>query len=286
MLAQLDSALAGRPARVLIVDDGSTAPLPETFRRHPYKTLEIVEVLRLRRNLGHQRALAIGFVHILQNTECEAVVVMDSDGEDRPMDVPRMLAEFAGDPTRILFAARMKRLDRPLVRLSYHGYRLVHRVLVGLPVRIGNFSVIPHAMLGRLAVTSEIWNHYAAAVLRARLGHRETPIDRGPRLAGSTKMPFVNLLIHGLGALSVYGDIVGARLFTGTLLMIVLTAVLMVSLPRWAAAFLAVILVQALVFSFLLVFTIIGNRTAATFLPVRDCPYFVEGVETLFRRTS
>ena len=46
-------------------------------------------VLRLRRNVGHQRAIALGLTYLQVEAGCEAVIVMDADGEDRPADVPR-----------------------------------------------------------------------------------------------------------------------------------------------------------------------------------------------------
>jgi len=90
----------------------------------------------------------------------------------------------------IVFAARAKRLERAGFRVLYHTCRLVHRVLTGDPVRVGNYSIIPYRKVAQLAVTPEIWNHCAAAVTRSRLGFETIPIPRGKRLAGKSKMIF------------------------------------------------------------------------------------------------
>src|SRR5580658_8258524 len=61
LLRLLDKALAehGLTAGVLVVDDGSTmAPAPRC-EESPFVALRHVNVLTLRRNLGHQRALAV-----------------------------------------------------------------------------------------------------------------------------------------------------------------------------------------------------------------------------------
>ena len=104
LLRNLDAVVRANriDARVLLIDDGSTEPAPAS--------LAGVSVLRLRRNLGHQRAIAVGLVHVYQNIACDAVVVMDGDGEDKPEDVPRLLAESAraGGETNV-FAARADR---------------------------------------------------------------------------------------------------------------------------------------------------------------------------------
>src|SRR5260221_11216676 len=89
LLTDLDRALAGEPmsAEILFIDDGSTLPMPDTFARRQFMALQAVDTLQLRRNLGHQRAIAIGLVYVYENIPCSAVVVMDADGEDRPSQI-------------------------------------------------------------------------------------------------------------------------------------------------------------------------------------------------------
>src|SRR5579885_1679195 len=69
---------------VLLVDDGSVQPCVPGDFQSSFGAVRRVRVLRLRRNLGHQRAIAIGLVHVERTTSCDAVLVMDADGEDTP----------------------------------------------------------------------------------------------------------------------------------------------------------------------------------------------------------
>ncbi len=293
LLNDLDTALAGYPLSpaVLFIDDGSTQPMPAGFANRRFTALRSVEVLRLRRNLGHQRAIAVGLVFVYEKISCEAVIVMDADGEDRPADILRLTEKFHQIGGRsIVFAARSKRLERPLFRILYRVYQLVHRILTGDPVRVGNFSIVPFESLAKLVVIPEIWHHYAAAVIRSRLAFDTIPIPRGRRLVGTSKMNFVALLLHGLSAFFVYGDIVGARLLVGIALALMVEIILvaagigahLVGLPAYLAVILSIILLQAIPITLILVFTVIGSRVNLGFLPIRDCPYFVGGVETLF----
>jgi glycosyltransferase involved in cell wall biosynthesis len=291
LLSDLDRALTDYPmsAEVLFIDDGSTLPMPETFARRPFTALPAVDILQLRRNLGHQRAIAVGLVYVYENIPCTAVVVMDADGEDRPADIHALVEKFNRENQRsIVFAARAKRLERPLFRLLYHVYRLVHWLLTGDPVRVGNFSIVPFESLGRLVVVPEIWNHYAAAVIRSRLRFQSIPIARGQRMAGNSKMNFIALLLHGLSAFFVYGDIVGARLLVVIALALLLEVVAVAASPSipglllHLAAILGIILLQAIPITLILVFTVIGSRSNIGFLPIRDCPYFVSKVERIF----
>ena len=66
LAVRLDAVLAAsdREADILIVDDASVVDPDPRTTFGPYRALRRVEVLRLRRNLGHQRAIAIGLTYI------------------------------------------------------------------------------------------------------------------------------------------------------------------------------------------------------------------------------
>ena len=202
-LAEQAAAL-GVPVGLLVVDDGSVeAGGPGVVPADP--RFAWVRVLRLRRNLGHQRAIAVGLCHIEEHIPCEGVVVMDGDGEDRPEDVSRLVAAMGAERnTRIVFGERQRRVERLTFRIFYVLYRLLHWVLTGRGVRVGNFSAIPRVQLESLVVVSELWVHYAAAVLRSRQPWSAIPVSRDRRLDGRSRMNFVALVVHGLSAISVY----------------------------------------------------------------------------------
>ena len=286
LLARLDQVVAP-PVDVLLVDDGSTEPVRVGG---PYARIGRVDVLHLRRNLGHQRAIAVALSDIATRAPHATVVVMDGDGEDRPDHVPVLLAEYERlGRKRVVFAARSKRLEGATFRIFYAIYRFVHRLLTGVPVRVGNFSVLPPEAISCLMVAPELWNHYAAAVVRTRLPHASIPLPRGERLAGRSRMNFVALLMHGLSAISVFSDVVSVRLLAAALTLLVtsagaIAAVVAIrfgtglAIPGWAtyaAGVLAVMFLQAVMLSVLLVFNVIGARTQLGFLPVRDAGLFV-----------
>ena len=100
LLDQLDAIAATLPYdfSVLFVDDGSRH---EEFAAlsGPTPHISTVEVLRLRRNLGHQRAIAIGLSFIAAETDADYAVVMDGEGEERigrPMALRQASAEQRG----------------------------------------------------------------------------------------------------------------------------------------------------------------------------------------------
>jgi glycosyltransferase involved in cell wall biosynthesis len=297
LLNDIDLVLASRElsAEVVLVDDGSTVVAPEKLSR-PLRAIAKVDILHLRRNLGHQRAIALGLAYLHAARKCRAIVVMDGDGEDRPSDILELLARFEAEEGRkIVFAARLRRSESLLFRLFYRLYRLMHRVLTGISVQVGNFSLIPAEALETLVVTSELWNHYAASVFRTHLPFCMIPTSRGSRLAGRSRLNFIGLVLHGLSAISVFGDVVGARLLYG---VVAFTLILFGALSTalgfgvlggsirlgWAVygfALLSILLVQTILMAFLLVFIILNGRANLTFVPVRDHPHFIKTVTSL-----
>jgi glycosyltransferase involved in cell wall biosynthesis len=282
---------------VLVVDDASTVSPYETFNYVKFKTLKKVHILELRRNLGHQRAIAVGLAFIETNFPSLAVIVMDGDGEDDPRDVVRLIDKCQEyEYTKLIFAQRTKRSENRKFRLFYWLYKKFYKVLTGQNIRVGNFSIIPHKILSRVVVVSELWNHYAVGVLKARVPYTEICCVRGSRLAGRPQMNFVSLVTHGLSAISVYGDVVGVRLLVASLILIVLTAMIILTvigiklfttlaIPGWASyivALFSIIFIQFVMLSMFFIFTILSGRNASNFIPKRDYHYFVLSIQTVF----
>src|SRR5262245_21005673 len=82
LFERLDKALdgAGLAAEIVVVDDGS-AVVPdegEWLDFRGYGRISSVTTLHLGRNVGHQRAIAIGLAYVQAHRPCRAVVVMDA----------------------------------------------------------------------------------------------------------------------------------------------------------------------------------------------------------------
>ncbi len=298
---RLDNTISPHPysLEVVMVDDGSLQSFtPQDFDR-TMSAVRRIRVIRLRRNVGHQRAIAIGLVYVEQNIPCDGLMVMDADGEDTAEGALQLLQKFSETGASLaIFAERIRRSESLVFRTSYFLYRTVHLMLTGLKVRVGNFSVLPAKNLTTLVVLSELWNHYAAAVFHSRLPYALVPIPRGYRIAGTSKMNFVALVTHGLSAISVFADVVGVRtliasLMCGILVLIGLAVTVWIrfatdlSIPGWATyAFgtLLIIFFQLITISSSFTFFMLSNRTSLGFVPLRDTPLFIAEVVDAYPR--
>ena len=279
----------GVQADVLLVDDGSTLAGPRSWNL-PLTSIHTIRILRLKRNVGHQRAICIGLCFLADACDCERVMVMDGDGEDAPADIPRLLKELQdNDPVRVVFAERLKRSEGWVFSFFYALYRLAHWVLVGHRVRVGNYSVMNRECLESLCVSPEMWNHYAAAVYATRQPKAFVPTRRVQRLAGMSSMNFSALVTHGLSALSVFSDRISTRLLIVSLVAGLMTAAVMLvmvllrlttgyTVSGWAATISGTVLlflVQIIALVFTFCFLVLITRGQHAFIPAREYGIFV-----------
>ena len=302
LIEALDKALSNseeKRYRVLVVDDGSTEPATLPVQA-PFEVIEEIDVLHLKRNLGHQRAICIALTYIERHFASEAIILMDSDGQDDPEDVPRLLAAFEKHNQQpIVFARRTKRSEYWLFRFFLQLYKVTHRLLTGKGIHVGNFSVIPFHHLKSLVTVPELWSHYAAAVMHTRLPHVLVPSARAKRLDGASHMNFTSLMIHGLSAISVYSEKIGIRLLiatgiviafvcAGALGVLVLTDFTEELTPYWtvfSAGLLLIILLQIVLFAMSFSFLILSGRKNAGFIPARDYHFFINTIDNVWKNS-
>lgn len=300
LLPRIDKVLLsiGATVRILLVDDASNSPPPEEIMDGQWHSFSQIDVIHLLRNIGHQRAICIGVCHIVENLDCKHIIVMDCDGEDDPLHIPKLINasdESAG--TCITFAERRRRTESISFRLFYFIYRFLHIVLVGHRVRFGNFSVVPFHCAKQLAFIPEMWNHYAASVILSKLPYCSVPCSRAPRLTGESKMNFVSLVIHGLSALAVFSDRIGARVLMASIHLMFLTVFGMamvvvirltadLSIPGWATFSFGILLLflgQMATISASICLIVLSQRNNFGFLPIKIYKQFVGSIKTIWR---
>jgi glycosyltransferase involved in cell wall biosynthesis len=306
VLAGLDSAFAAKEdtLSILLVDDGSTETIPTDFAQGPYRKIGEISILKLKKNLGHQRALAAGLCHLAGKSgsaRIEGIVVMDADGQDDPSDAVRLVDAFegmGGTGAPIIFAERTRRSESLVFRLGYRGYRFLHLVLTGRGINLGNFSLIPWSWLDAVTAEPLLWNHYAASIVGSNLPSTMIPTKRRSRVVGKSSLNYVALIIHGLSAFSCYKEIIGVRLLvlsaiilvlslTGIVVTIGLRLFTSLYLPGWTSLFAAILLVLTVqIFTLASNFTMqmVSMRSAQQFQPRRDYVWYVDGVRQLYRR--
>lgn len=273
LVQRLAEKLSGR-CYVIVMEDGSVDD--------PMKITDITaagvagEVLYLARNMGHQRAIAAGLTYIAMTFEPTAVVVMDSDGEDRPDSLPSLLSKLQASAVDAVVAQRRRRSETLVFRIFYGFYRFIFQILTGRTIRFGNFTALSALGVRRLAAMQEVWLHLASTLMVSRLRIGFVPTDRGERYFGRSRMNFVGLALHGMRSIMVFAEDVLVRIvlfcsvIAGLSIMLLATTTTLKFLgfatPGWfstLSGILVVILFQAGILTFVTLMVAGTMRSAA-----------------------
>jgi polyisoprenyl-phosphate glycosyltransferase len=273
--------------KIFVVDDcSSTEPDLSRLQGHP------VEIIHLNKNLGHQKAIAIGLSYLNQNSDSDLTVVMDVDGEDKPEHLPILLEEaIKTNQKQIVFARRTKRKESFFFKIFYKVYKNFFILLTGKVINFGNYSVIPKGLLDKVTHISDIWNHYPGGLMRSRLPYQSVGLERGERFTGKSKMNVTSLVVHGLSSIAVYIDTVSVRLLIGIstlfLLVLVVLGITFLSISQitgtviFISTLLIGIVIQAFLSALILVFTVLSYRVNFNFLPAVHFQDYIQSVEKI-----
>lgn len=169
---------------VIFVDDGSTDGSGAVLRSLAENNPERVMVITLKRNYGKSNALMVGFDH----ARGARAVTMDADLQDRPEDLPKLLAHSDHD---LVSAWRRSRKDTALKKFLSAVFNTLVSIFFGVEVRDINcgYKVYKRDLYKSLTLYGDL--HRMTLVLAHMEGFsfKETPVEHAPRKYGSSKYP-------------------------------------------------------------------------------------------------
>ncbi len=245
----------GSQLYIVAVEDGS---IENPLNMDHFKTTGANGVLiNLRRNYGHQVAIAVGINHANKiMNENDILVVMDSDGEDTPNTIPILLDKLKFQKFEVAVAARKKRHETFIFKFFYFFYKYLFRVMTGKKILFGNFMALKYSAVQRIVSFRGLPTHLAATILASRLRIGHCPIDRGQRYSGRSKMNLVSLVLHGFKGFMIFVEDVLVRVgiacatiafcsFLGIMMAIILKF-LGFSTPGWFSVALGILVLMLL----------------------------------------
>ena len=237
---------------IVLVDDGS---IEEVVQRNILEVNDLHgTIISLSRNIGHQKAIAVGLNFIADNmSEHQHLIVMDSDGEDTPESIEKILLTLNNDNLDLVAASRKSRVESIKFKFFYKVYKSVYTILSGKKIDFGNYMGLKYIAVKRLVRMKELNLHLASTVVLSRLRYKTLPIDRGKRYSGKSKMNFSSLVLHGFKGLMVHAEDVFVRIGIFSTLIAVSILVITVLIifmkifsftsPGWASLVLGVMLI-------------------------------------------
>ena len=219
----------------IAVDDGSLDK-PLTMNIFDISQTSGV-ILRLKRNVGHQKAIAIA-LHFTKNTltNIGSILIMDSDGEEQPSMINDLKSSLDNTSNLdIVVAGRKSRIESFFFKLFYIIYKLFFYILTGKHITFGNFMIIKKRSLSRLILMQELQMHIAACIIASKLKIKIQNIPKGKRYFGESKMNFHALVLHGLKAVMVFGEDVLVRvgIFSALTALLAIALILLASVLKF-----------------------------------------------------
>lgn len=169
---------------IILVDDGSRDRSWEIMQEERAKR-DYLRIARLSRNFGQQNSIAAG----LSLTTKEMIVLMDSDLQDRPEDIPVLIDALLADSEATMAIAQWE--QRQDSRMKIAVSRLFQRVSNSITdihtmPRLGIFRVMRKSVVEELRRFPE--KTATAVSLLYYIGHKyvAVPLKRDARFAGKS----------------------------------------------------------------------------------------------------
>jgi len=185
----------------LVVNDASTVNQPNLVKPNNIKSLQI---LNMKKNKGHARCNAFGIRYVFKNKEFNNLILMDGDGEDRPIEIKNLVNEILKNPNNSVVAKRVKRSEGPFFKFLYLIHKVITYVFTGKSIRFGNYSCLTKQDVEKLHSDASLWSSYSGSVKKNIKHLSEVNSIRGLRYFGPSKMSFFKLLIHSFSIISVF----------------------------------------------------------------------------------
>ena len=185
----------------LIINDASTIQLPDLIK--PIK-FEEIEILNMRENKGHARCNAFGMRYIFQNKKFDYLILMDGDGEDRPIEIKSLIEKINDNPSKSVVAKRVKRSEGFLFQFLYQAHKFITFFFTGKKINFGNYCILTRGDVEKLHSKASLWSSFSGSVKKHLKDLSNINSIRGLRYFGPSKMSLFKLIIHSLSIIAVF----------------------------------------------------------------------------------
>ena len=201
LLTELNNTLKkNSKVKILVIDDNST--IKSNFKIKNLKKIKQIKILKLNKNVGSQKAIALGLDYIRNTDFKDFIIIMDGDGEDNPQEINKMLSLANKDKNYVIVSCRTGRHDSVLMKLFYKLHLFLCFLFTGKWISFGNFSCLHSNILKELFKDNSVWYAYSSGVIR-NTKIRRTFAIRQKRYYGPSKMNLYGLIDHSLRVISV-----------------------------------------------------------------------------------
>ena len=189
---------------VFVINDASTVNTDINFIKT--KNIISLNILNLSKNIGSQRAIALGLEYLFESKKNKKgdIIIIDSDGQDDPDILKNLINASENSDSDIIVVERTNRNEPLWFQFFYFLHKIVLLIFTGKHIKFGNFSLIKSKKLKDLSNKADLWAAYPAAVVNNLKKIDRIKSERKKRYSGETKMNLKKLFYHSSRVFSVF----------------------------------------------------------------------------------
>ena len=175
--------------------------------------IDSIKIINMKKNQLTGRCIATGSKYISEKEEFDYVIVMDSDGEDKPECIVDLYNKSLESPNKTIVVKRSQRNENFFYKLMYEFHKIITLIFTGKLIKFGNFICLPKNHTKELLHQGCLWNSFPASVEKIIKDKTSILADRGKRYFEPSKTSYLKLIHHSFTIMSVFNKIVFFRTF-------------------------------------------------------------------------
>ena len=185
----------------LVVNDASTIERPKIIKPENIRSLKI---FNMKLNKGHARCNAFGIRYINSYENFDYLLLMDGDGEDRPVEIKTLIEKATNNQNNSVVAKRIKRSEGFLFQLLYKIHKLITLIFTGKNINFGNYSCLTKKDVAILTSDANLWSSFSGTLKKRIRNLDEIDSIRGMRYFGPSQMSLFKLIVHSFSIIAVF----------------------------------------------------------------------------------
>ena len=148
---------------------------------------------------------------------------MDSDGEDDPTKIKKLINLANKNQKHIITANRLKRNESYFLKFLNYIRLFLTLLITGKYINFGNFTSFHSSNLRNLLSNSSSWLAHSGTVLKNCAKIKPFYVKKKRRYFGDSKVGFIFLIKHSINIILIFKKEIFVRLLIIYLLSIILT---------------------------------------------------------------
>jgi dolichol-phosphate mannosyltransferase len=272
---------------IVFVDDGSEDGSLTVLESIAQGDAAVV-IVQQARNFGQHNAIAAG----LREARGDIIVLMDSDLQDRPEDIPKLIAALQENSCNMAIARWITREDTFFKRMCFRLFSAVSACLTSLehPAQLGVFRAITRSAVDAVKDIPETTGTMLSLLYWSGLSYVTVELHRGSRVAGRSGYDLKRMCaltadrifsysLYPVRAATVAGLLIGAASIVMGVYFVIRKFFMDEVVPGWTFLIAAALFLFGLNFVFI---GMVGEYLGRIYLESKGRPRYI--TEKIFRQ--